>query len=439
MAWEVGYAGETDEEREKREARERAERERIEAAQDAHDTNTGYDSTTPTTTTASASTTTIDPSTYLEQNPMPQDTYEVMTGQQFSDWLAGQGGDPNNWWAGYEDILNPGGEEGFDYNIYNNLPIAMMKKDAAGNYTLSKMFPETYSLYKLRTETPNQWWAQQGYNYQDISESEPYQNLGTLAQLWGSQGDMDQQMGYAGDYAARSLGFENAGAYQSKMADLQSKLDQVDFSGALNPEQERALALDIQGVREESQLMVEALAASGRSAQAFYKMDEVSRAIADVAVQGKLAYMNNNLARSQLEFNALSGRYEQLATQGYAGAEQYLQKLQEQRATTLGIYASQISALVDDNNRYVELYKVHADQVYKSIMADMGYDEHLMSQMQEAWEQSIAPWLQEYETYLSGYATEMGVELQEASNKASSGGLLTGFLQVLMMGLALIP
>lgn len=325
-------------------------------------------------------------------------------------------------------------------NRGNSLPVNLYDfvTTGEGGWEIGKIYPEAHSLYELRTQTPQDWFQQQGYNYQDISQSEPYQGLSGLLEQWQNPDFLNQQLGAANEYGAQNLGFESAGAYQDTLGNLQSKLDQIDFSGQLSEDQRIALSYDIQQVRQESMMMLEAMQASGRSSAALYKADEISSQIGDMYIQGKLKYMEANLARAQMEFSAISGRYESLTTQGLAQSNQYLEEANRQLLGSLQGYAMQLSTLAQQNSDYVDLYKQHADQVYQSIMADMGFDAHTLSMDQERWEQSMAAYLQRFEMQLASFQLSMQQQGLDMQQDAMNQQLWLGILDMLTGGLTSI-
>jgi len=371
------------------------------------------------------------------QNPMIYDTW---TGQQVADWWTAQGNE-GNWWDAYADILNPEGIEDFDYSIYSGAPVAQMShyQDTPDQYEISKVYPEAYQLYRLRSENPEDWWEQQGYDYQDIEQSEPYQGMEGLIQQWLSPEQQTQDISGAGGYAAQALGFGSQGEMTDALSSLNQRLSEVDFSGELSEDQRRALSLDVQNVRQENMMMLEAIAAEGRHAAAFYKADELSSQVADMYIQGKLKYMEANLIRSQVEFDAMQRQYESMVTMGMQGAEQYLSNLYNNRAQALQGYATQISSLVAQNAQYIGLYEQHVNQVYQSIMADMGFDEHMMNQNQEAYEAYVSPYLDQFQLELDQYNAWLAGQQLEESGGLNLSGALAGAGTGAAIGSAVAP
>jgi len=332
----------------------------------------------------------------------PERTYETWTGQQLADWWA-QTGQEGNWWDQYASILNPEGQADFDYGVYAGTPLAQMYKEGEGDWQVGKVYPEAYNLYRLRTENPQEWWAQQGYNYQDLEQSQPYQGLTSLIQQWQDPNRMQQDIGAGGQYAAQALGFGTQQEMTDALSGLNQRLTQIDFSGQLTEDQRIALSNDVRMVREENMKMMEALQASGRHSAAFYKADEISSQIADMYVQGKLKYMEGNLLRSQVEFQALQGRYEGMVAAGTRAAGQYADMLVNNRMGALQGYAQQLDTLAQQNSQYIDLYKQHSQQMYNSIMADMGFDAHTMEMAAEAYEAYVTPALDKFEMDLQSY------------------------------------
>jgi len=353
--------------------------------------------------------------------------YDVWTGQQMADWWAQQG-NQGNWWDQYQSILNPEGVEDFDYGVYSGTPVAQVwsYKDTPEEYNIKKVYPEAYQLHQLRTESPQDWWREQGYDYQDIAESQPYRGLQGLIEQWQSPEQTQTDIEGAGGYAAQALGFGSRQEMTDALSSLNQRLTQIDFSGELSEDQKRALALDVQNVRRENMMMIEAIAAEGRHAAAFYKADELSSQIADIYIQGKLKYMESNLLRSQVEFDAYQRQYESMVSLGAEGAEQYLDMLYNNRAQALQGYATEISALVTQNAQYIDLYKQHVNQVYQSIMADIGFDEHTMEMAQEAYEQYVTPYLDQFTMKLQSHEAWLAGEQLEESGGLDLGGALMG-------------
>ena len=343
---------------------------------------------------------------------------EPWTGQQVSDWWIQQANE-GNWWDQYANILNPEGQENFDYSVYNATPVAQMSyfQDTPDQYSLDKIYPEAYQLHQLRTENPEDWWGQEGYDYQDIGQSQPYQGLEGLINQWQNPDQQAQDIAGAGGYAAQALGFGSQQEMTDSLSRLNQRLNEIDFSGELTEDQQRGLTSDVQMVREENKMILESMQAEGRSSAAFYKADELSSQVADMYIQGKLKYMEGNLLRSQVEFDALNSQYQGMVQSGMQGSEQYLTNLYNNRIGALQGYATEMTSLVNQNAQYIDLYKSHVQQVYQSIMTDMGYDEHTMNMAQEFYEAYMAPALDQFEMDLASYNAYLaGQEAEDSGN-----------------------
>jgi len=86
----------------------------------------------------------------------------------------------------------------------------------------------------------------------------------------------------------------------------------------------------------------------------------------------------------------------------------------------------------------------NADAVYKSIMAQLGYNEASLTQAQEQWNSLLASWKTQFDAELQKYALENNVNLANAqleaqktaasqSNASSMFGGILGLFGILAM------
>ena len=271
----------------------------------------------------------------------------------------------------------------------------------------------------------------------DLETSAPYAGIQSLIDLWNDpntpfadrQAALDQfasEMGMTADEVSNMLGGMLGQANQGVQA--QQGLT-PEYTDAYN----RETALELQQQQNNYMQMLEAMSAGGRNVAGFRAMDEVARSMSTFQLQRDVTRMNLDMATKQSEYDALMGRWDQLYKQKEMTTQELVDNIQENRMNALTGYAQEISVLVQQNQLTLQAYQadlaatqLHAETVYKGIMADMGVSESMMSQMQDEYEMYMAPYYAELERY----AIDAQIEAQKQGAKMQQTAMVVGSIPV---------
>jgi len=168
-------------------------------------------------------------------------------------------------------------------------------------------------------------------------------------------------------------------------------------------------------------------------------LNDTSNKIQDIMLQSNMKMLEQDMLMRQMEYEGLLKRSEQTMQVGMAGASQYMEMLTNNRMMALESYATQLNTIVQNNAQTLQQYGMeleritsHAEITYKSIMAEIGYDEHLMQQSEDYYNQYMQPYYDKMEAW---YQAE---ELRIAE-KAAEGDGLWGFVSdIVGWGIAIL-
>jgi len=188
---------------------------------------------------------------------------------------------------------------------------------------------------------------------------------------------------------------------------------------------------DIQQLREETKLALEALGASGRGIQAFTKADEISSQIGNVQLQYELKKMELNVARKQAEYDAANKQYEYMVDTGQMSVDKYTAVVYQQVGMQLQNYATEIGMIESANRQYLQDYQMelnsftaHIEAMYQSILMPLQIDSMLYDNMAKAYEAMLAPY---YRT-MEQTALRLQQEQLDASERQGFFETILGFL-----------
>ncbi len=263
-----------------------------------------------------------------------------------------------------------------------------------------------------------EWSQQEGVSLTDIQASDPYQELMRLArELESGPTDEDLQGGldYGQDYAARLTGLDDR--YRDILSGMADELfGGVGAQPGMTDDQrqvyERAVQSQIEGMERQAEKTLNAMVVNGSAAMAMYaKSDEAMRAIRDTRIQGAVAIVDEDFQRQMANFESKKLYYDQLVASGDIGAAQYLDMIQQGKASSLYGYAQGITAIAQQNQEYFQMYaadyKALADGVqnqYDGIMLELGVDKALSEQIQA----DLDLFYYDYNKELERYALELG-------------------------------
>jgi hypothetical protein len=168
----------------------------------------------------------------------------------------------------------------------------------------------------------------------------------------------------------------------------------------------RQTALELQDMKNNYKMMIEAMSAQGRDVAGFTAMDTIANEMSTYQLTRDIELMNMDMAAKQAEFDANLQTWQTLYEQKEMTAQQLIDNIQTNRMNALTGYAQEMAALVSQNQLTLEAYSadleatsLHAEIVYKSIMADMGVAESMMSQLADSYEMYMAPYYAELERW----------------------------------------
>lgn len=267
----------------------------------------------------------------------------------------------------------------------------------------------------------------------DLTTTSAYGGIQDLIDIWNdpnrTQADKDaaiasyeQQMGQAPGWFANQM----AAMYGQMSTGIMGQQGLTEeYQDAYN----RETQLELQSQRRDYQKMIEAMSAQGRNVAGFQKMDEIVNTLSSYQMQRDVQLLNTDLAMKQAEYNALKDRYQQLFDNEQISSTQFQEALNQNRLNALTGYAQQISTIVSQNQLTLQAYQadlsaiqLHAETVYKGIMADIGVSESMMTQMQDFYEMYMAPHFAE----LQQYSIEAQIEMSKQGQTTQQIGTVLG-------------
>jgi len=366
--------------------------------------------------------------------------YDYLTGEQ---WFTQKYRDPQ--YDPYWDPFTAGGTPWEELATkYAGLPVVSGYYQDEQFYPEQSLYNQASQLYDLReTDLPGfeDWMSQTGAPYQaDLTQTQPYQDIQTLT---GEFADVSDEMAGAWESAARAMGFFNAdgsgdvNAYQSYLTSTreQKEAGVMGQEGIMGTEYEtaarRAAGARVNQIVEANQQMIEALGTRS-SAAAYSKMGEVSNMIQDELLQSDMKLLEQDLLMRQIEYEALLARSEQAQATGMAAGEQYMNMLVNNRMMALQSYSTQLDTIMKNNQQTLQQYGMeleritaHADITYKSIMAEIGYDESQMQLSEDRYNQYMMPY---YDALDAWYQEELIRQGDEANRIAAEEAGATDWL-----------
>lgn len=265
----------------------------------------------------------------------------------------------------------------------------------------------------------------------DLSASDPYQGIADIADQFG---DTEGNRARIEEEEARAAGFltedgrGDVEAYNAWRTQNREQLDQgITGQEGLSEEQQwmmdRSLQSTIQTIVDSNQQMVESLGMQS-SVAAYSKMGEISNQIANTSVQHGLKKMEADQLQRQMNYEALMGRYESITRTGAEAGMELADQIYEDRMGALTSYATQLDVLIEQNNEALQerallnaeynstmsSIAAHADQMYRTVMTQIGYDEYLMAESEQKYNEFMAPYWTALEKWYQEAIVEQGDE-----------------------------
>jgi len=301
---------------------------------------------------------------------------------------------------------------------------------AEGLYNLVNLAFPTWGEYKETTP------------YQDVTESTAWGGLQDLMGQVGSE-DWVNQMTTGGLGRAEQVMGLQPGTYGERAGGLAEMMGGGigGMQGLTEQESQaydRQKMQDIQQLREETKLALEALGASGRGIQAFTKADEISSQIGNVQLQYELKKMELNVARKQAEYDAANKQYEYMVDTGQMSVDKYTAVVYQQVGMQLQNYATEVGMIESANTQYLRDYQTelssfvaHTEAMYQAILLPLQIDQQLYDNMSKAYEAMLAPWYRKME--------ELAIQIQQdAIAAAQNQSVIDSILGFLGIGISAI-
>jgi len=289
-------------------------------------------------------------------------------------------------------------------------------KDATPYADYTSVWGQLDNASGMQANTFEDWMKKNGYTYQTVADSPEYQGLqGLIAQLQSTEtstGDQDASDLQAG----KSLGFtgtneEILAEYRSYKGgtingqeDWFSNQAQNGFEGYAGlgetdqANYERMVRNQAQSSEQEAQRALDQVlsGATGNSTQrALMLSNEYTKTIQDAQLQSSVELATLNYDRRLAEFQADYTDYQTRLSMGQTTATQVLEELQNNRYQALQGYATDINAILTQDQQYLTMYgqelervQQAVDQIYKGIELELNtIDEAISTKVQEAFDQ----------------------------------------------------
>ena len=294
---------------------------------------------------------------------------------------------------------------------FAGIPISTGYYDASGNWVHESMISQAQELAELRgLEVPSfdTFLADQGY---DMAGTQG--KYGDLADLLAG-GPTDTDLDAGREFGAQNLGFADNAAYEDRLGELLTGMENTTFSGELNNTQQRAINREADAMLQESAQMIEAMGMQSTS-RALARGNDIIRQVGDFRLQAEMAMEQQNLSKEQLQFEALMSQYQTLQSAGSAEAQRYQDELYRNRMGALQAYASQVAMWTDQYRTEVEGITAHAQTTYQSIMASMSVESHQFEMASQRYEREVESILIDLDLEVQGYALAEADKFQQWS------------------------
>ena len=294
---------------------------------------------------------------------------------------------------------------------FAGIPISMGYYDASGNWVHESVISQAQELAELRgLEVPSfdDFLTDQGY---DMAGTQG--KYGALADLLAG-GPTDADLDAGREFGAQNLGFADNAAYEDRLGELLTGMENTTFSGELNNTQQRAINREADAMLQESAQMIEAMGMQSTS-RALARGNDIIRQVGDFRLQAEMAMEQQNLSKEQLQFEALMSQYQTLQSAGSAEAQRYQDELYRNRMGALQAYASQVAMWTDQYRTEVEGITAHAQTTYQSIMASMSVESHQFEMASQRYEREVESILIDLDLEVQGYALAEADKFQQWS------------------------
>ena len=251
---------------------------------------------------------------------------------------------------------------------------------------------------------------------EDLDLSEEHTELQKLIDsLAGTGNEEDVKAAY--NDAARMLGLDDG-------TDLQDYMDAlvVEMKGGVSGQEglsEEQMATFRAGneatIRRDEELMSrqleQVMGERGSSMAYMHAADNARREIRDTRALAEFDLLQQDMLRQKENYDALAERYQFTVGATADIKAQHMQELIQVRTASAQEMSNRISLLTDQYQAESAALASWTQSMYTAMEMDLGLQQHVMDQMDDAYERALRPYLDEIQT-LSAEATIKALESQ---------------------------
>ena len=246
----------------------------------------------------------------------------------------------------------------------------------------------------------------------DAEHAELQKLIDSLSET-GSPEDVDA----AYDEAARMLGHETGEDLETYMQDLVAEMEGgIEGQEGLSEEQMATFRAGTEAaIRRDEELMSrqleQVMGERGSSMAYMHAADNARREIRDTRVLAEVDLLQQDMLRQKENYDALKERY-QFSVGATADIKaQHMQELIQVRTAAAQEMSNRISLLTDQYQAESSALSNWTQSMYTAMEMDLGLQQHVMDQMDDAYERELRPHLDKIQT-LSAEATIKALESQ---------------------------
>lgn len=341
--------------------------------------------------------------------------------------------DPND-----PDYLKVFDEDGNLLYDYSNL--APMLAQMGG-------YSEQYTDYQTWVDNM----AERGINVGQGDISIYRDRMDELVQNMGNISEEEYQ--WASEYSAGLFGLTDA-ERDELLNMLQGNITgETEVEGYSDQERaiyQRQISRQTAEMAEYSQRMVNNIMAStGAMTPALAAADNYTNNISNYAIQAGTQLIEDEMAMKQSKIESQQRMWEYMVSQGTMGEQQYIDNMMQAQSLELQGYMASMNSVLQENQQHLDLYRADQDAItnamnatYNGIMATLGVNEALTSQMQQYIENEITAAGVQMEL-LTAQLVALDAKLEDErlaaeSAAAQTSGAWLGFGGVLVTSLGII-
>lgn len=258
--------------------------------------------------------------------------------------------------------------------------------------------------------TFTEWLAEQGI---ELGDTEGVQAglEGLIDQLEAGPTDEDYDAAMA--HAARLMGLSREEA-ESIMGDLTNQMTEgIAGVEGMSPEEEalrrRQNQSNIRMAEQRAQRLVQdSLADTGSTARMLQTADEATMQINNMQLQQDAMLAQEQFERQFAQFESQKQTWQTMLQTNQIGSQQYIQNMQNSMGIAIQGYATQIDAIMAQNETYLNQYgadfqalQTQVENLYTAAQVQMGVDQAAIDAMTSLYESAIAPFMDSIEAMIA--------------------------------------